>query len=178
MTDVLTRLNGGLRRLGAIAGLSLGLGLALGLLAPLVAQAKPLAEADARAVRQVVEAQLDALARDDAERAFSYASASIRAQFADAGQFMAMVRSGYPMVVRPAAAAFFQADATDVATDGAASAQAAAAPAVQQIVNQIVQLRDRDGRLWLANYLLERQGADGWRISGCVVVPDGERSST
>ena len=119
--------------------------------------------ADAHAVRDVVQAQLEAFAADDAERAFSYASASIRAQFGDAASFMAMVRGGYPMVVRPAAVSFFQAQ-TD---DGAAVT-----------VRQTVQLRDREGRLWRATYLLERQAGVGWRISACVVVADSEKSVT
>jgi hypothetical protein len=45
-------------------------------------------------------------------------------------------------------------------------------------VRQVVQLRDRDGRLWLATYLLERQPGIGWRIGGCVVTSDAGRSST
>jgi hypothetical protein len=85
----------------------------LGLLAPLAAGAAPLAEPDARAVRQVIEAQLEAFAADDAERAFSYASPAIRAQFGDANSFMGMVRGGYPMVLRPAAVSFFQAQTVD-----------------------------------------------------------------
>ena len=135
----------------------------LGLLAPAAAGAAPLAEPDARAVRQVVEAQLDAFAADDAERAFSYASASIRAQFGDAATFMAVVLSGYPMVVRPASVSFFQARVAD----GAAGT-----------VSQTVQLRDREGRLWMATYSLERQAGAGWRINGCVVVADSGKSIT
>jgi Domain of unknown function (DUF4864) len=135
----------------------------LALLAPAVASAAVLAEPDASAVRQVVEAQLDAFAADDAERAFSYASASIRAQFGDADNFMAMVRGGYPMVVRPAAVLFFQVQAVDGA-DGT--------------VSQPVQLRDREGRLWIATYLLERQAGAGWRINGCVVRADSAKSWT
>ena len=110
----------------------------LGLLAPVAAGAAVLAEADARAVRQVVEAQLDAFAADDAERAFSYASASVRAQFGDATNFMGMVRSGYPMVVRPAAVSFLQAQ-SDKGAEGA-----------KVTVRQAVQLRDGEGRLWMA----------------------------
>jgi hypothetical protein len=121
-----------------------------------------LAEPDARAVRKVVEAQLDAFAVDDAERAFSYASTSIRAQFGDATTFMAMVRGGYPMVVRPAAVSFLQAQANDD---------------VDGTVFQAVHLRDRAGRHWRATYLLERQVGAGWRISGCVVVADSGKSS-
>jgi len=138
----------------------------LGLLAPVAAGAAVLAEPDARAVRKVVEAQLEAFAADDAERAFSYASASIRAQFGDAAHFMAMVRGGYPMVVRPAAVSFFQPQA-----DGGAEW-------ANVTVRQAVQLRDREGRLWMATYLLERQAGAGWRINGCVVVADSGRSLT
>ena len=136
------------------------------LLVPVAAGAAVLAEADARAVRQVVQAQLDAFAADDAERAFSYASASIRAQFGDAANFMAMVRSGYPMVVRPATVSFFQPQAGGTA-DGAPAS-----------VRQEVQMRDREGSLWMATYLLERQPGTGWRISGCVVRADSGKSST
>jgi len=149
------------RRLGCVA--------MLGLLAPSLAFAAVLAEPDARAVRQVVQAQLDAFAADDAERAFSYASASIRAQFGDAPTFMAMVRSGYPMVVRPAAVSFFQAQ-TEARQGGAEGAPATA--------RQTVQLRDREGRLGMAIYVLERQAGAGWRINGCVVVADSGKSLT
>ena len=138
----------------------------LGLLAPAAASAAALPEPDARAVRQVVEAQLGAFAADDAERAFSYASASIRAQFGDAASFMSMVRGVYPMVVRPATVLFFQAQADDGA-DGA-----------ETNVRQTVQLRDREGRFWRATYLLERQAGVGWRISACVVVADSGKSLT
>jgi hypothetical protein len=143
--------------------------LCFSLLMPVSAGAAVLAEADARAVRQVVQAQLDAFAADDAERAFSYASASIRTQFGDAATFMAMVRSGYPMVVRPATVSFFQPQ-TDGTADGANRAPAT--------VLQAVQMRDREGRLWMATYLLERQPGNGWRISGCVVVADSGKFST
>ena len=138
----------------------------LGLLAPVAAGAAALAEPDARAVRRVVEAQLDAFAADDAERAFSYASSSIRAQFGNATSFMAMVRGAYPMVVRPAAVSFFQAQAEN----GAEQAE--------MTVRQTVQLRDHGGRLWMAAYLLERQAGAGWRINGCVVVADSAKSLT
>ena len=135
----------------------------IGLLVPAAAGTALLAEPDAQAVRQVVQAQLEAFAADDAARAFSYASASIQAQFGDANNFMAMVRSGYPMVVRPAAVSFFQVQ-VEMGTS--------------PTVTQLVQLRDRGGRLWKATYLLERQTGAGWRIGGCVVATDSGKSST
>ena len=142
------------RRLGCLS--------LIGLLWSTAAPAELLAEPDAHAVRQVIEAQLEAFAADDAARAFSYASASIQAQFGDAISFMAMVRSGYPMVIRPAAVSFFQPQ-RDVGTP--------------ETVTQLVQLRDRDGRLWNATYRLERQTGAGWRISGCVVAAGSGKSS-
>ena len=129
-------------------------------LAPLAAAAQAVPTADARAVREVVEAQLKALAVDDAVRAFSYASPTIRSQFGDAAHFMAMVQAGYPMVLRPTATAFFQPEAIDGA------------------VLQVVQLRDRAGKAWLATYALQRQPDGRWRINGCAVQADTGKSST
>lgn len=159
MTGCLT----GVRQAAAWTRRSLGCVALIGLLVPVAASAASLAEPDARAVRQVVEAQLEAFAADDAARAFSHASASIQAQFGDANNFMAMVRSGYPMVIRPAAVSFFQPQ-VEIGTTAT--------------VRQLVQLRDREGRLWKATYLLERQTGAGWRINGCVVAADSGKSST
>ena len=62
-------------------------------LAPLAgaAQGPSVAPADAAAVRKVIEAQLDAFRKDDAERAFSYATEGIRLTFLTAQNFMEMV---------------------------------------------------------------------------------------
>ncbi len=153
----------GVRQAGAWKWRGLAYLTLIALLAPTAAGAALLAEPDARAVRQVVEAQLEAFAADDADRAFSYASASIQAQFGDANNFMAMVRRGYPMVIRPAAVSFFQPQ-IEIGTTAT--------------VTQLVQLRDHEGRLWMATYVLERQTGAGWRIGGCVVAADSGKSST
>ena len=127
---------------------------------PLPASAAAVAELDARAVRAVVEAQLESFTVANAERAFSYASAAIRTQFGDAANFMSMVRASYPMLVQPVATSFFVPEWADGA------------------VLQKVQLRDRAGRLWLASYQLLQQADATWRINGCVVLPDSGKSST
>ena len=127
---------------------------------PLASHAAAVAERDARAVRAVIEAQLQAFTGGDAERAFSYASASIRTQFVDAANFMSMVLAGYPMLVQPAASSFF-------VPEWAGGA-----------VLQRVQLRDRAGVLWRATYQVQPQTDATWRINGCVVVPDSGKSST
>ncbi|MBC7942397.1 MAG: DUF4864 domain-containing protein [Chitinophagaceae bacterium] len=122
--------------------------------------AKPVPAAEARAVRAVVQAQLDALAADDAVRAFSFASPSIRQQFGDARTFMNMVRQAYPMIVRPAAVGFF----VPLSEDGA--------------IVQVVQLRDRAGAAWRAVYELRQQPDKTWRVNGCSVVPDNGAATT
>ena len=109
--------------------------------------------ADAKAVRAVVEAQLKALAVDDAKAAFRFASPKIREAFGSPDNFLAMVRQGYPVVYRPASVAFLKAEKD-----------------AEGIV-QAVHLTDADGTLWLAVYHLERQPDRSWRIGGCQVVP-------
>ena len=130
------------------------------LVSPALAAAAEFGSRDARAVRTLIEAQLAAFAAGDAERAFSYASPSIRSQFGDAINFMAMVQSAYPMVIRPAAVVFFQPVASD------------------DSVIQTVQLRDRAGKLWRATYQLQQLADKGWRINGVVVAADSGNSST
>jgi Domain of unknown function (DUF4864) len=132
------------------------------LLWPPAASAAPLADQDARAVRQVIEAQLEAFAAGDADRAYSYASPEIRAQFGDAKRFIAMVRSGYPMIIRPAAVSFFLPQLDE---------------GPPQEVKQLVRFRDPEGRFWIATYLLQRQADAGWLIGGCMVVADSGNSS-
>jgi hypothetical protein len=115
---------------------------------------------DAASVRKVVQAQLDAFAADDANRAFSFADPGIRSKFADARQFLAMVRTQYPMVHRAASVSFLKPEA-----DGA-------------MVIQRVRLEDAAGAAWLATYLLQKQKDAQWRISACLVVPDAKRLTT
>ncbi len=119
---------------------------------------------DAQAVRAVITAQLQALAADDAVRAFSYAAPAIRSQFGDAATFIGMVRQGYPVLIRPRATAFFQAELVD----GVAGV----------LITQVVQVQGSDGSRWLATYQLQRQADKQWRISGCSVVPDEGKLST
>lgn len=127
--------------------------LALGFGASVRARAEPVSDLDARAARAVVSAQLEAFAKDDAKRAFSYAAPSIRAMFGTPERFLAMVRTGYPVVYRPAGVTFL----IPLHVDG-------------DLV-QGVHLTDGAGALWLATYRLERQPDGTWRIAGCGVEP-------
>ena len=134
-----------------IAALCLTFGVAFGATVPAAAQS--VSDAEARAARTIVSAQLQAFASDDAKRAFSYAAPSIRAMFGTPERFLAMVRAGYPAVYRAAGVTFL----IPVGVEG-------------DLV-QGVHLTDAAGVLWLATYRLERQPDGTWRIAGCDVQP-------
>jgi uncharacterized protein DUF4864 len=118
-------------------------------LAPLPASAQSISAADARAVREVIEAQLDAFRQDDGPRAFSYAAPGIRETFATPENFMTMVRTQYAVVYRPRSVSF---DAPMMAGD--------------QLV-QPVRMTDAEGHAWIALYPMEKQPDGTWRINGC-----------
>ncbi len=103
----------------------------------------------ANQARAVIQAQLDAFAADDAQRAFSFATPGTRARFGTAENFMTMVRTGYPAVYRPASVSFLPAKSDS------------------DSVVQPVNIADEAGRLWIAVYQLLRQTDSSWRIEGC-----------
>ena len=128
-------------------------------LAPCIANAQTVSAADAAAVRKVIEAQLDAFRKDDAARAFSYATAGIRLTFVTAENFMEMVRSEYPVVYRPRTVAFDK-----------------PVPVDDDELMQPVRMTDDGGRTWIALYPMER-GSDGvWRTNGCQLRRIGQES--
>jgi hypothetical protein len=125
---------------------------ALVLAVPLAADAQTVSRQDAAAVRKVIEAQLDAFRKDDAARAFSYATNDIRMTFGTAENFMHMVRTQYAVVYRPKSVAF-----------------EAPVPLGDDQLIQPVRMTDAEGRAWLAAYPMQR-GADGvWRTNGCQI---------
>lgn len=129
--------------------------------APVAGGATPqkVSKAVAARVRSVIEAQLAAFAADDAERAFSYAAPSIRELFGGAGAFIAMVRSRYPVVYRPASVDFLE-------------------PLPRQRdVLQAVRMADADGAVWIAVYVLERQRGGAWRIAGCELRREARQAT-
>jgi hypothetical protein len=123
------------------------------------AAAADLAADDARAIRAVVQAQLDAFKADDARRAFSYASPGIQQLFATPERFMAMVQGQYPVVYRPASVAFLQPQRIDGQ------------------VSQAVRMTDAGGASWLVMYLMEQQPDRSWRIAGCQAVQSSARTA-
>jgi len=121
------------------------------------APAEPLDEADAQGVRAAIEGQLQALANDDAPRAFSFAAPSVQQAVGTPAEFMAMVRASYPAIYRPASTAFLKPEDHH-----------------GQVI-QRVQLMDANGSGWLALYSLQRQKDASWRITGCSLIPNKAR---
>ena len=127
---------------------------ALALASATAVRAATLDGADERAVGAVVREQLDALASDDAARAYAFATPAIRALFRDPQTFLAMVKGGYAAIVRPRSAIFFKPEAVEA-----------------DEAELRVQIVDRVGAAWIAVYRLERQQDRSWRIAGCTLAP-------
>ena len=116
--------------------------------------AEPLAidDADRAAIRETVEEQLAAFARDDDATAYALAAPGIQVQFETVEKFMAMVRVGYQPVYRPRSVAFQEVISW------------------QGMPTQLVFVVGPDGRSFLAHYPMEHQSDGSWRIAGCVLV--------
>ena len=111
-----------------------------------------LAAPDQQAIRQVIEAQLDAFQHDDGDRAFGFATPAIQQKFGNAATFMQMVKSGYTAVYRPRSVVFDQLLDTDFGPD------------------QVVKVIGPDGRAYTAHYIMQKQPDGRWRINGCYLT--------
>lgn len=129
--------------------------LCVGLALPLGAE-EAAGAADEAAIRQVIEAQLDAFREDDAALAFSFASPTIQQKFATAATFLEMVKAGYRPVYRPREVEF-----RDLVVEGG-------------LIVQEVFVVGPAGEPVLARYIMERQPDGSWKINGCVLdeAPD------
>jgi uncharacterized protein DUF4864 len=108
--------------------------------------------ADLAEIRQVIERQIDAFRRDDAQGAFALVSPGVRDSFGTAERFLEAVRIAYRAVYRPSNVAFL--DLTVMSGE-----------VVQQL-----QVMDRAGGLWLAYFSMQRQADGRWRMNGCHLV--------
>lgn len=116
------------------------------------AQDAQIAPSTAQSIRTVIESQLQAFQRDDAVKAFSFASESIRKMFVTPDNFIEMVKSAYPVVYRPASVEFL------------------VPKRAGEAVMQPVRMNDESGKAWTAVYRMEPQADGGWLISGCVLA--------
>jgi hypothetical protein len=121
--------------------------------------AEALAEDDERDIQQIITSQLAAFADDDADRAFETATPAVREAMGSSGYFLALVRGIYPMVYRPEAVHFQKPELED------------------GLVVQMVEIRDKDDKSWIAFFALEKQPDAAWRIGGCIVVENRWRDA-
>ena len=109
-------------------------------------------------VRVLIEKQLDAFARDDAEGAYALAAPGIKAIFPDSDTFMEMVRNSYAPVYRHRSVEF-----GDFVDDGEKGEQA-------------LTIVDEDNDVWTAVYLLARQPDGTWKTTGCILTKSKQSS--
>jgi hypothetical protein len=117
-----------------------------------IAIADELNAVDAAEINAVVQAQLDAFANDDAQRAFALASTQTRMLIGDPDDFLRLVKEQYTPVYRNRFAFFFKPETVHGATF------------------QIVSLTAPDSRVWIALYRVEREEDGNWKIDGCQLL--------
>lgn len=103
-------------------------------------------EGDGAEIRAVISDQIAAFQLDDFAAAFEYASPGIRRIFETSERFAQMVRSGYPMVHRPAGVEYL--DLQEI--DGA--------------LWQMVEFEDQSGRRHVLGYQMIHLD-DAWKIN-------------
>jgi ketosteroid isomerase-like protein len=108
--------------------------------------------ADAAAIRQVIQAQMNAFRVDDWNAAFGYAAPSIQAKFQSPQIFSQMVTQAYQPVYRPRGVEFREIKASEFGP------------------TQEVFVVGPDDLSYLAYYTMEKQPDGTWRISGCYLV--------
>ena len=111
---------------------------------------------DVAAAQTVIRAQEQALGRDDAATAYSYAAPAIRQLFPQADIFMFMVQNSYAPIYRHKSFEFGEARAADGK------------------IAQRVHIVDANGEAWEALYTLETQPDGSLKITGCSLLKAGQ----
>jgi len=115
-------------------------------------------EAEGRAIRSVIEAQLAAFQADDGATAFGFASPAIQAMFGNPSRFLAMVKAGYMPVYRPREVRFERL----ILHQG---------EPVQPVL-----LVGPDLEVVTAYYAMQKQPDGTWRINGCFLEPAADEA--
>ena len=116
------------------------------------------APADAAAIQQVIQGQMNAFKIDDWNAAFAYASPSIQTKFESPQVFSQLVTQAYQPVYRPRGVEFRTVKASEFGP------------------TQEVFVVGPDGLSYLAYYTMEKQLDGTWRISGCFLVRTEDES--
>ena len=111
---------------------------------------------DVAAAQGVIRSQVEAFSRDDAAAAFSHAAPAIQEIFPHADIFMSMVRNSYAPIYRHKSFDFGETRVSD------------------GTIAQRVHIVDADGIPWEALYTLELQPDGSVKITGCVLLREGQ----
>jgi len=104
----------------------------------------------------VIQSQIEAFLKSDAETAYSFASPAIQKKFPDKDVFFSMVQEQYAPVYHPGNYAFGR---NKIIDDGG-------------LVFQEVLITGTDGKDWTAIYQLARQPDGSLRINGVSMIPN------
>lgn len=110
------------------------------------------AAAQEEPIRATIRSQIEAFQADDFARAFTFASPTIKGMFGTPENFGAMVKTGYPMVYRPAEVQMM--DLREVAGN----------------LWQRVRITDQAGAGWYLDYMMV-ETAEGWQINAVQILP-------
>ena len=111
---------------------------------------------DVAAAQNIIRSQEQALGRDDAATAYSYAAPEIHQIFPAPDIFLSMVQRSYAPVYRHRSFEFGEASVSG------------------SRVAQHVHIIDADGNAWEALYTLEPQPDGSLKIVGCVLLKAGQ----
>ncbi len=114
----------------------------------------------AKDAQSIIQSQIEAFLKADAETAYSFASPAIQKKFPDKDIFFSMVQEQYGPVYNPGNYAFGR---HKVMEDGA-------------FVFQEVMITGTDGKDWTAIYQLGRQPDGSLRINGVSMMPNSTSS--
>ncbi len=109
-------------------------------------------EEDAQEIQNVIQLQLHAVIQDDAEMAFSFASASSQDELGSPDDFMELIRHDFPVIYRHREVFFEQ---PDINLNDA---------------TQIVQFTDENNSVWIGIYRMMREKDGSWKVAGCQLI--------
>jgi Domain of unknown function (DUF4864) len=123
----------------------------------LLSFASPVRAADDVTTAQgIIRSQVEAIERDDAATAYSYAAPAIQNMFPQADIFLGMVQRTYTPIYRHKSFEFGEGRAADGK------------------IAQAVHIVDAEGVPWEGLYTLEQQADGSIKISGCVLLKTGD----
>lgn len=108
--------------------------------------------ADAIAIHEVVQAQLEALANDDAAAAFEQATLEKRMLIGSPDNFMRLIRELYEPIYRYKHLIYFRPEV------------------VHGTAVQMVRVTDRQSKVWVAIFWMQQDENLQWKIDGCHLL--------